>query len=465
MCGASMAQLSSPFRARPMSGWERWALLAVLTLFVLTGINHIRHDAFIGQDFSFHEGCTNLMLGRPTAWFSQDVTNRPLIYWIAIDGILLTGNRAPFEFAAGVFLLLNTGALWLMHDSSRRFISTPALRIAAVALIGLWPATTVTTVVFAADAMSTPPFALLGWSLIRWAEANNFRAAIAFAALAGCALSLGNFAKFTFILLPAGVVFAAALAARWKLAPGRSVVVLLALGALVPATVGITLHHLATRALEGRPQHHRFNWSGTGEMSWRSLLGLKASDVRIFDAPGYWDSTSIEGRKVLPLLENNSYSYLALLHLGTFTDVLDFSHGGSKRSGRPRPEPQKSFSKASVRGGVIFSVGMLTAVALLALRLLKSIVRPERPPSFALIVWLLLGATWFVPLVLTLPFVHHAYDWGYWLPRLVLPGSWAAGLALFGVVDEFCGQRRALTAGVAILTLAQAWLQIRTVWY
>ena len=47
---------------------------------------NIHQGVFAGQDFSFHVGCTNRLLGRPGEWFTQDVTNRPLIYWIAIDG-------------------------------------------------------------------------------------------------------------------------------------------------------------------------------------------------------------------------------------------------------------------------------------------------------------------------------------------------------------------------------------------
>src|SRR5215207_2998022 len=209
------------------SRWERLAVFALLALFLVVGINNIRNDAFVGQDFSFHVGCTNLLLGRPDAWFSQDVTNRPLIYWIAVDGILLTNNRAAFEFAAGVFLVLNAGALGLMYDCSRRFIAAPALRVAALALIAFLPATLIATVVFAADAMAAPPFAMLCWSVLRWAEVPNVRASVGFAALAGAALEFGNFAKFTFIVMPVGVAVVAVLAWRWRMASGKRVLALL----------------------------------------------------------------------------------------------------------------------------------------------------------------------------------------------------------------------------------------------
>jgi len=35
-------------------------------------------------------------------------------------------------------------------------------------------------------------------------------------------------------------------------------------------------------------------------MTWRSLLGLKASDARIFDAPGYFDKATVGGNETVP---------------------------------------------------------------------------------------------------------------------------------------------------------------------
>ena len=452
------ASLPSPF-------WERITIALLLLLFVVVGINNIRNHAFEGQDYGFHVTSTLRLVHHPDAWFAQDVTNRPLIYWIGVIGYHLTGGRAPFAFAAGVFLLLNTAALWLMFDSSRRFIALPALRIAALALIAFWPATTITTVVFAADAMAQPFFALLCWSLLRWSESTTDRPTIAYAGLAGIALAMGDFAKFTFILLPAGVLVVATLAWRWRHATPRRVLILATLAALLPAGVGAWLHLKSSQALEDQSPHHAFSLTGTGEMTWRSLLGVKRSDARIFNAPGYWDPEIIDGKTYLPLLRENDYSYPALLHLGTFTDVLDFSYGGSQLSGRPRPEPQKSFSQWSVRLGVLFTVPAVFSVALFSVRLIRAALFRGRPPPLGVAIWLVLGLNWFLPLVVTLPFVHHSYHWGYWLPRLVLPALWSFGLCLFAWTDVLVRNRVRPGTVVASVTALQALLQICSVWY
>jgi hypothetical protein len=433
--------------------------------FVIVGINNIGNDAFEGQDYGYHVLSTLRLLHNPRAWFAQDITHRPLIYWLAIDGFHLTDGRAPFAFASGVSLVLNTGALWLVHDSTRRFIAQPMLRITALALIAFWPVTLITTVVFAADALAQPFFALLCWSLLRWREVPSERAAAAFAALAGIALALGNFAKFTFVLLPAGVLLLAFLAWRLHQATPKRILALLILGGLAPTTVGGWLHHKSTQALERESSHHVFNWKGTGEMSWRSLLLPKWTDQRIFEAPGYWDPEFINGKEYLPLLRENDYSYPALLHLGTFSDVLDFANGGSQRSWRPRPEPQKTFSKWSVRLGVVFTVLALVSLVVFTTRTVRALVNPRLPVCFNTAVWFILGLNWYVPLVITLPVVEHAYQWGYWLPRLVVPALWSFGLCLFAWMGDRIVVWPSLARGIAILAGLQVCLQIGSVWY
>ncbi len=449
----------------PVPRWETITLGLLLALFVAVGLNAISNDAFKGQDYSFHVGCTNRLLGRPDAWFAQDATNRPLIYWIAIDGIFLTDNRAPFAFTAVVFLILNAGALGLLHDCSRRLIRSPVLRLSAVAFIALLPATVITSVVFAADGMATPPFVLLCWGLLRWSEETSVFPATIYAALAGLALVLGNFTKATFLVLPAGVLVVGVLAWRWRHVTRAHFLALVALGVCAPAVVGGWLHLAARAALADEPPWHRFTWTGTGEMTWRSLFGLKPGDIRIFDAPGYWDTAGGNGQKVLPLLAANSYSYPALLHLGIFTDVLDFAYRGSTDAGTPRPQPQKRFSQWAVRTGVVFSVAWVFAIVALIWRVRRAAHGPPQPPMFAATVCLVLGLTWFVPLVLTLPFIHHAYDWGYWLPRLILPSLWAFGLGFFCQIADLAGRKRLLISVVAGAVAVQCCLHLGSLWY
>ena len=437
----------------------------ILGLFVAVGVNAIRHLAFIGQDFNFHVACTTRLLTHPGEWFAQDTTNRPLVYWIALWGMRVTANRAPFEFAAVVFLVSNAGALWLLHDAMRRSIASPGLRIAGLMLVAFLPATVIGAVAFSADAMAPPFFALLCWSVIRWTEAASLRAVWGTALLAGVALSLGNFTKFTFLALPVAVLVVGLGLWRTRQINRAQFVPFLLCAVVMPGLVGGWLHQKARRALADQPSRHAFDWRGTGEMTWGSLLQLKPTDGRVFDAPGYWDFYERDGKQILPLLAPNGYSYPALLHLGVSTDVLDLANLGTTDRGAPRPQPQKWFSQWAVRTGLVFSVAAFAAVLVLTGRWVAGLGRASVAPQAGMTVWTLMGLAWFFPLVLTLPYVQHAYEWGYWLPRLIVPTLWGFGFGLFSLLDEGIGGRKLWAVLILVATGGQTWLHVRSVWY
>jgi hypothetical protein len=449
-----------------LPAWEKWSVALMLVLFVAICANEIQHLAFVGQDFGFHMGNTNRLLGRPDVWFSHDTTSRPMVYWIALNGISLPGYFAPYAFAASVFTALNTGALLLVHASLRQAVLTPSLRVAALALIAFAPVTLVTTVVFAADGLTMPFFALLCWSLTQWQRAPTLRTSLGPAIIAGLALSVAQFAKFTFTLLPVAVLFLAAW--QWRRHPGsaRRSLTLVAVAALLPGLCGYWLDREARRTLAAQADWHRFEAAGTGEMTWRSLLLVKPGDARIFSAPTYWDHTTHDGVETWPMLENNGYSYPALLHLSIFTDALDFARG-RKTTGHhtPRPDPQQMLSRWSVRSGVVFFLAGIVALCVSWWRIFRSFLKPNTVVREGLVPWAAAAMVWFAPIVLALPFVHHVYDSGYWTPRLIVPALWGFAFGLFVLLDELIGEKPALVRLVVGASLAQAAVMGASVWF
>lgn len=458
--------------------WERWAVWVVLVVFVAVGINLIHSLAFIGQDYTFHVACTERLMKNPGQWFTYDTTNRPLAYWIGAACAWFTHGRECWDLASLLFVFLNALALWLLHDSTRGFIASPLLRVAAVTSVAFLPPTLVTTVVYAADATAQLPFALTAWSLLRSIESRTTRARAGYAGLAGLTLCLGNLAKFTFVFLPVAVVLTVVCLWRWQRLTGRQSWLIGLLAAAVPllasgwvnlaAQRAATLYRAALREarLEVSPEdsRHIFNWKGTGEMTWSSLLLVKRSDARIFSAPGYYDPPATVGGDH-PLLVPNAYSYPALLHLGVFTDVLGYSNRGGGNEGTPRPEPQQTMARRAVWLGLLFSVPAFCAVVAFGGRTLRALFwRGPAPPTGPL-VWWTMALAWYLPLVLALPYLHHAYAWGYWLPRLVLPALWGFALVLFAAMDELFPRRRLVAAAVTALVLLQAAGHIRSVWF
>ena len=451
--------------ATPSPAWETWAVAIVLTLFVAVGFNHIHTNTVYGQDFLLHSSATENLVAHPDQWFPQDFTNRPLVYWIGAACHWVTHGKAPWEMAAAVFVLLNTLALFLLHDSTRRFIRSPWMRVSALTFAAFLPATQVAAIVYAADAVCQLPFALTLWSLLRSAEAATNRGRLGFAALAGVALSLGAFARFTFVAALPAVVVVIALLWRSRRVHLRHGLLIATAALLAPLLLSGWIHHRASVSFAGKSSHHTFNWRGTGEMTWSSLLLPKFADVHVLDAPVYWDSEMIDGKPRYGLLINNRYSYPALLHLSVFTDVLDYANEGQIDDGAVRPEPQKTIARWSVRIGLLFSFAGFIAVGTFSVRCARALWKPEAAPSTGSLMWGIFALAWFLPLTLTLPFVYNSYDWGYWLARLIIPALWGFSVVLFAMLDEVCVRYPWVIKLIALLVAVQAVLHIRSLWY
>ncbi len=444
--------------------WERWSVLLLLTVFAVFQANGIHNEAYIGQDYLFHLANTKDFIAEPSFWVAQDDTSRPLLYWLGGLGHVLTGGRWTYEAVACLTTALAVAALGFLHAGSRRGVADPRLRVAALALIAFVPVTQVTAVVYAADALTLLPFAAACWSLARSVEAEDSRAALTYGLGAGAALVLGNLAKLTFAFLcPALIAVLLLLVWVRRLSARRAALIGLASVAL-PLVVAIAAQSLNRLTLAGDHPRHQLNWHGAGDMTWRSLLGLKSSDARIFAAPPYWATPVVAGKTVVPMLENNGYSYPALLHLGIFTDVLDILDREGFQRLKPRPESHARLARWAVRSGVIFSVATLVALFAYAGESLRQLRRRAAELNPALLIWAVFSAAWFLPLVLTLPFVTAAYTWGYWLPLLVVPALWGFGLILYAMLDRWIGGR-GLAWGVLAATLLQSVLEIASGWY
>jgi hypothetical protein len=448
-----------------LSTGERWAVGLTLVLFAVVGGNHILTNAFHGQDFLLHTRSTEELIADSSRWFPQDFTNRPLLYWIGAFAHRFGPGTLGWETASAICIGLNTLALGLLHDSTRRFIRSPVLRVAAVMFVAFLPATQVAAVVYAGDAVCQLPFVLAGWSLLRALEAAGPRARLGYALTAGLAFCLGDFARFTFIfLLPAAAVVLA-LAWRWQRISARQALAIGACALLAPGLLAGGIQLRAQRAFAGQEPHHTFIWQGPGEMTWSSLLLPKRTDGRIFAAPVYWESEDHDGQPRYLLLIENNYSYPALLHLGIFTDVLDYANDGELDDGTPRPELQQLLAVESVRLGLLASLSAVIAVAWFFVRCAGGIWRRALAPGTGMLVWGALALAWYGPLVLTLPFLRHAYEWGYWLPRLIIPALWGFALVLFATLDELRPSYRWLVGLVAAVVGTQTLLHIGSLWY
>ncbi len=462
----------------PAPRWEKTIRLFIQIGFVLIGLHGVHTALFMGQDWGIHQTCVEQTLQNPGRWFHFDVTSRPLIYWLAASCRQFTHDAYGYQLVTILFVLANACSLWLLHDALRWSIRQPVLRLSALGLFAFLPVTSVSTTVFAADSLTVAFFAVSCWGLIRCLAADRPAQQAAFALVGGLGLALAQFQKFTFVLLPLGICVAVAID-RWT---GRRTgwhreLWIAACMVLAPLLVGLGLDRAARMELAGLPTKHSYNWQGTGEMTWRTVLWPRAEDIYLLGAPTFWEPSDRPDNNVRHtdneavrrqdgsaqrLLQSNRYSYPGLLHLAVFSDVLNFSHPADDKY---RPEPQRSLARWSVRLGLLFSITGAFACLVLLWRLIVSLAQRQGKLPRGTLVWAACGAVWYFPLVIQLPYIHHSYEWGYWLPRLVLPAIWSAVVILFTATEHWTDQRKWPQLLIGALTMIQIMLGVGSIWY
>ena len=400
---------------------ELAALVLILSSFVALAANAVSHGTTYGQDFPLHEAET-LKFQEGPRWFFLDPTSRPLLYAVGSLCLRLAG-ASGFALASYVFVALAVVALCLLHDALRSFVDAPVVRLSAIALIAFLPVTVVTTVVYASDALALLPFALTAWSLLRCLTPAQSRETASAALVCCIALCLGNLAKATFMPLPLGVAAVLALQVRRGALTARQALRIGAITVAIPLAFGFWLSSKAKAAEASAPARHTFDWKGTGEMTVGSLLLPKAGDLRILQAPTYFPTPDPNSRERTLVTTDNALSYPALLHLGVFSDVMNLA-GNNVVNRTARPPRQATASRLGVAWGVVTSVATLVVLLGLTASIARGLLNPAVLPGLGQTIFVILGSVWYLPLVVILPFVHHAYEWGYWLPRLVLPAVW-----------------------------------------
>jgi hypothetical protein len=418
-----------------------WAVVFILSLVgVVLGLRGIYHYGYMGQDFGSHR---NILVSFPGS-FSWKGTNPPGLYWL---GSLIRNHVSLdhyLEVTAFVLLSLNTAGLWMLYRLLWEGISSRLLWGAAVALVTLVPFRVIHSTVLAGDALTLPFFA---WAALCTSRLYlDPRRGWAWAGLAG-ALSLGVFCKYTFVgLLPAvGLLLAVALCRRLQGVDRLRWILVGALSLALPT--GVSLYELhQSYAHVGEVTNNQWLFkSETSVMRWRDILTLNPADSGVLSAPDYFGGKLYARRR---------YSYLALLHLASFTDVLNFfqppsppvpadwAHRVDEPPVRTRTATSQILQVGAVRLGLLFSLlAVLGTLACLGLGAV-SLVAAKPPLADSLVVLTALATAFYAQIFFSLHRLRDPYTPGFWLPRLSLPAIVTfLALGLVGV-DWFIQRRR-----------------------
>jgi hypothetical protein len=372
------------------------------------------------------------------------MTNPPGLYWF---GSLVRNHLTSdhyLEAIALAFLVFNSSALWILYGFLWAAIWEWPLRYAAAAFATFVPFRVIHSVVLASDALTFPVFALAALFALRLYE-NPRRAA----SWAGLSLSLcaGMFCKYTFagLLPPAGLLLAVAVARRLagadRLRWGAVGVLALALPA-----AAFLLQIRECERLKGDVATGQWLPRGApAVMRWSDILTPQRSDLRLLSAPEY------RGGKLFGF---RSYSYMGLLHVSSFTDVMNIFQpppdtvptDWESRTEDPVPKQRSALSQALQEGTVRLCIpfsalavaGTLACVVLGAFSLLfgRALV------ADATLVLTALATGFYSTILFSLHRLGDPYTPGFWLPRLVLPALlvfFCLGFVLISLVNRRLG--------------------------
>jgi hypothetical protein len=278
--------------------------------------------------------------------------------------------------------------------------------------------------------------------LVRLAEAGRGPAG-RFVALCVAALGALAFAvsvKFTAVsLVPAAAVAIAFMWVARAMSLRRAALALLVVVG-PPALIGFTTYRQYRAQQKGDLGVNVKVDPFTTEMNVRSVLFFRAADYKVLDAPRYnrpsRNPPAIPGHQQFELGTHNKYSYIALLHLGVFTDLLNvYQYDPRDDYFGPRSRPAQKLMALAVKTAVPFTLCALVAVPwVLVSSGYRVILRRDGGALPALIILTVSLAFWLI-IVVFLPFTG-ALGGGYWLPRLIVPALFGFFLVTFAFLSQ-----------------------------
>ncbi len=429
--------------ARAFTSPRSWVIAAVVVRVGL-GVWGIAHFAYMGQDFQIH---VRILETVPTG-FAWDGTNPPLLYAVAWFVREYLTRRFFLEVTSLVFLAINVASVPLVVKMLGRLGLSPRGSALGVILLLFMPFWVVHTAVFAADVFTVPLFFAIAELLCRlYEEPRGGPREIAILAGLQLALALAVLAKYTFLYL---LVLAALLVAwRYRREPLRLVPAALIV-CLLPGLIGIyevrEMVRVNAYVLYGAYTHPGSDYPQPDPMRLQDMFLLKRADLKLLRAPQFYADE---------LNEPYRYSYAGLLHVTAYTDSFGFF--------QPNPREVPVWSprgRLAVEANLLAHPGALGKARSPLARWASPVAVVLSLPLSLLALWGTLRATWqafravlarrggqegiralilamalayYVPVLRLLPRVVHAYRFGYWLPRLVMP-SLLVFLAL-GIVE------------------------------
>ena len=391
-------------------------LISVLAIF---------RGGYVGADYNIH--LARILDSRRFFDFSMP---DPPIYVLLAHGLFrIIGRNNGFPITLSIIqVAINILALWWFFLYSERRFKSPVLHLAFVVFITFLPVRIIHAVSVGTDWMTIPVFVLVLFLFDRFLSEKT--STLKNAAFLGLALALGIWSKYNFMaLLPAVFVILAFLwwNRGWNL---KRFVTICALSLVLPSALLLYSYWESTRVKDAVAQTiwlPKGGAPGQPEMNWKDLLLVKANDVQLFGAPEYFGHEPFDVHNYyLGYRVAHQHSFLALSHMGIFTDTMNLFQDlpGPQNVDRflipdlkTRRPWKTAVMVASMSLGTLWTVLALIGTPWIFVGAVKHLWRDklEREDVAAL-----LGIAFFLLMFLLIPFLYWTARTTAWTPRLYL---------------------------------------------
>jgi hypothetical protein len=176
----------------------------------------------------------------------------------------------------------------------------------------------------------------------------------------------------------------------------------------------------------------------------------KPADLRLLDAPRYDEGSTDLNPAKMELIVPHRYSYLGLLHLASYTDILNIFQN-DPRIAIPGARSQTNQARMSlaVKLSVPVTLLTITGVMVAIARTIASYLRGRRARA-DIEALLLCSLATFAIVAGGLTVVAAPYLAGYWLPRLVMAPLLGFIVLGFLALDRWLAQRSAALKAIVL---------------
>jgi 4-amino-4-deoxy-L-arabinose transferase-like glycosyltransferase len=428
----------SPFLVAPSFLRRFFWAFALSASFLLSVLAAVR-GGFVGPDYWVH-------LPRLMRWsriFDFSTTSPPIYYLFGHLVFLLLGPSNAFPIALSITqAAINSLAMWWFFLYSERRVQSAITHLALAFFLAFLPVRVIHATTIGTDSMTIPLFVLILFACDRFLRDQTLT--VNNSAFLGLSLALGVWTKYSFMaLLPVVFLILIVMWRRraWNLTRFAAIC---SLSLLLPSA--LSLHSFwASAHTHGYLTAKHWRPKGVApEMNYWDLFSIKPRDLELFQAPEYFRAPQYSPPlyQKYDIREPHKHSYLALVHLGIFTDPmnlfqefrmpprLDTTLVPDVKTRRPWKTPVMT---ASMLLGTLWTLLALIGTPWLALRAINKLWQDQLQRED---ITILCGVAYFLIIFLPIPFVDFGYGYGYWTPRLILPALLSFYLAAFLFIDR-----------------------------